>query len=260
MDVQLLGTSGAEGIPGLFCRCETCNEARRRGGKELRTRSSALIDGVLKLDFPPDILHQVVQNNLDLRQLQSLLFTHAHDDHFAWAELQYLGKYFVTDTPALLPIYGPKDVICHLEHRLDCHDLPITLHLLKAFVTAQVGDYSVTPLVANHDHSQECFNYIIEDPHGHRLLYATDTGWYEEETWEFLASERLDGVLIECGKGLHEGGYSGHMAISDVIRLCDKLMKLGTLEHTAPVVTTHFAHTGGLPPRQFRKALAPARH
>ncbi len=246
MDVQLLGTSGAEGIPGLFCRCETCKEARRRGGKELRTRSSALIDGVLKIDFPPDILHQVMQHDLDLRELKALLFTHAHDDHFAWAELQYLGKYFVTDTPVPLPIYGPRDVICHLDHHLDRANLPVTLHLLKQFETTEVGNYSVIPIAANHDHSQECFNYIIEDPHGHRLLYATDTGWYEEETWEFLSSERLDGVLVECGKGLHEGGYSGHLAISDVIRMRDKLMELGTLEHTAPFVTTHFAHTGGL--------------
>ena len=246
MDVQLLGTSGAEGIPGLFCRCETCNEARRRGGKEIRTRSSALIDGVLKVDFPPDILHQVICNNLDLRQMRSLLFTHAHDDHFAWAELQYLGKYFVTDTPKPLPIYGPRDVICHLDHHLCCDSVPVTLHLLELHKTAMVDDYLVTPLAANHDHSQECFNYIIEDAHGHRLLYATDTGWYEEATWEFLASERLDGVVVECGKGLHEGGYAGHLSISDVIRMRDKLIAFGTLEPTAPIVTTHFAHTGGL--------------
>lgn len=257
VNIQLLGTSGAEGVPGLFCRCEICGEARRRGGKELRTRSSALIDGVLKVDFPPDILHQVMQFDLDLRRMQALLFTHAHDDHFAWAELQYLGKYFVTDTPQPLPIWGPRDVICHLEHHLDAAQLPITLHRMECFETATIGNYQVTPIAAHHDSAQECFNYIIEDPHGHRLLYASDTGWYDAPTWEFLADIRIDGVLAECGKGNNESGYAGHLSVSEVIAMHEKLMDMGTLEPTAPFVTTHFSHTGGLLHDQLEQHLCP---
>jgi phosphoribosyl 1,2-cyclic phosphate phosphodiesterase len=257
MNIQLLGTGAAEGVPGLFCRCGVCGEARKRGGKDFRTRSSALIDGVLKVDFPPDILHQVMQCDLDLRAMESLLFTHTHDDHFAWAELQYLGKYFVTDKPKPLPIFGPRDVICHLDHHLEQDMVPVTLHFLECFETAKVGDYLVTPIAANHDPSQECFNYIIEDQHGHRLLYASDTGWYHEPTWEFLSSVRLDGVLAECAKGECDGGYSGHMCIGDIIRMREKLMHMGTLEPTAPFVTTHFSHMGGLLHDRLEEKFAP---
>lgn len=44
MKIKYLGTGAAEGIPALFCRCAICNEARKRGGRELRTRSQAIID------------------------------------------------------------------------------------------------------------------------------------------------------------------------------------------------------------------------
>src|SRR5579883_2993882 len=110
MKVTLLGTSSAEGWPGLFCHCPACEKARRFGGKNIRTRSSALIDDVLKIDFPPDTLHHVIQFNLDLRCLRALLFTHAHDDHFSAPELQYMGPYFVpAPIEERLPIYGPSD-------------------------------------------------------------------------------------------------------------------------------------------------------
>ena len=54
MKIQFLGTAAAEGIPALFCQCPVCRQARAAGGKEIRTRSGAIIDGKLKLDFGYD--------------------------------------------------------------------------------------------------------------------------------------------------------------------------------------------------------------
>ena len=56
MKLKYLGTAAAEGIPALFCRCEMCAYARKAGGKEIRRRAGALLDGTLKLDFGPDSL------------------------------------------------------------------------------------------------------------------------------------------------------------------------------------------------------------
>ena len=36
MEIQYLGTAAAEGLPALFCDCETCRKARNIGGKEVR--------------------------------------------------------------------------------------------------------------------------------------------------------------------------------------------------------------------------------
>ena len=178
MKVTLLGTSSAEGWPALFCDCHACMSARKTGGKDIRTRSSALVDDVLKIDFPPDIFTQVVQNNVDLRRLEAILFTHSHDDHCAAAELQYRGCYFVPQPlREQLSIYGSIDVISKISaclsptgQPLDPDRFPLNLNVLIALQTRRVANYLITPIMANHDPSQECFNYINQDDAGASLL------------------------------------------------------------------------------------------
>ena len=258
MQVTLLGTSAAEGWPGLFCRCEACGKARRLGGKNIRTRSSALIDSTLKIDLPPDTLHQVIQHDLDLRCMTDLLFTHAHDDHFSPAELQYRGEHFVP-APITEPlrIYGPIDVIQRLEAHLDFDLVSVELHTLTPWKTVSAGSYRVTPILAQHDPTQTCFNYIIQDAEDVMLLYASDTGWYEEATWRFLERFSLDGIVVECAKGPVEGGYMAHLCIPEVIRMRRKLLDMGCFHPQGPMVTTHFSHLGGLMHHELEAALEP---
>ena len=45
MKLQFLGTAAAEGFPALFCQCENCKRARELGGRNIRSRSQALVDG-----------------------------------------------------------------------------------------------------------------------------------------------------------------------------------------------------------------------
>ena len=54
MIVKYLGTGAAEGIPAVFCHCNICKHARQKKGRNIRTRSQALIDGKLLIDFGPD--------------------------------------------------------------------------------------------------------------------------------------------------------------------------------------------------------------
>ncbi len=44
MKIKYLGTAAAEGIPAIFCECKICKKARELGGKNIRTRSQALIN------------------------------------------------------------------------------------------------------------------------------------------------------------------------------------------------------------------------
>ena len=44
MQFQYLGTAAAEGWPAVFCRCKYCLEAQRLGGKNIRTRSQAIVN------------------------------------------------------------------------------------------------------------------------------------------------------------------------------------------------------------------------
>ncbi len=258
MEIQLLGTSAAEGWPGLFCRCAACLRARKLGGKNVRTRASALIDDTLKIDLSPDTLHQIIQHRVDLACVEALLFTHAHDDHFSPAELQYLGKYFVSPPRDFrLPVFGPPEVTEELARRFDAADVPLTLHTLTAWQTAQVSDYRVTPILARHDPDMTCFNYLIEGADGATLLYASDTGWYDAATWNSLQSVKMDGVVMECTNGPHDSDYPGHLNMAQVIAMREKWIAEGNLAPESPFVTTHFSHHGGLTHEELEAAFAP---
>ena len=60
MKLTYLGTAAAEGFPALFCNCPYCEEARRLGGKNIRTRSQSLINDDLLIDFPADTYHHLL--------------------------------------------------------------------------------------------------------------------------------------------------------------------------------------------------------
>ncbi len=257
MQITLLGTGAAEGWPGLFCNCKVCSHARKKRGKNLRTRSSLMIDNCFKFDFPPDTLHHLFECNLDLRSLKAIFFTHSHDDHFAPKELQYTRDFFVTEPlPQPIPIYAPDDIILTLQTLLPVSQLPLTLHELHPRQTVNINGYQFIPFAAHHDPNIICLNYIVRDPYGITLLYASDTGWYPEETWNFLESETFDAMVVECTNGDIEGGYDRHLGISDVIRMKNRLEKSGSLLSGAVVTATHFSHQGGLNHEELENRLS----
>ena len=87
MKLKYLGTAAAEGVPAVFCNCAHCTYAREKGGREVRTRSGALVDGVIKIDFPPDAYMQMLLHGLDYSKLDHILITHTHSDHYSVSEL-----------------------------------------------------------------------------------------------------------------------------------------------------------------------------
>lgn len=246
MQVKLLGTGAAEGMPALFCACPTCRECRRLGGKDIRTRSSALFDGVLKVDLPPDTLHHVISEGLDLTKVRHLFFTHSHDDHCAVSELQYLSWMFVPYTISeSLHIYASDAILKRIRETLDTPDLPIRMHLLTRWQTVEAGYFRVTPIVANHTEHEECFNFLIADGN-HSFLYATDTGWWSEETWKFLETQSVDAMVIECTKGMNRGGYMAHLSIPDIVDIRMRMLETGIMQPGARVITTHHSHMAGM--------------
>ena len=94
MQFQYLGTAAAEGWPAVFCRCKYCLEAQRLGGKNIRTRSQAIVNDDLLLDLPPDTYMHKLMNNLDLSRVKYLFVTHFHMDHFYPQELTVRGSVY----------------------------------------------------------------------------------------------------------------------------------------------------------------------
>ena len=94
MKIRYLGTAAAEGWPALFCSCPICTHAREQGGKNLRTRTQAILDGELLLDFPPDTYCHALQHGLELAKVRTLLVTHSHMDHWFPTDLIHRHEHF----------------------------------------------------------------------------------------------------------------------------------------------------------------------
>lgn len=254
MDILLQGSGAADGIPALFSDSRVSRYAREHGGKDIRSRSAALVDGQLRIDFGPDTWHQLVRDRIDARDLTSIVFTHSHEDHLCLSELQYMLYSFTPELAAPLTIFANTSVISQIEARYP--DFPFELIVTKSFEAVTFGDYTITPIAAYHKLDEDCHNLLIERD-GKTLLYGTDTGYWREPTWEFLAGCHVDGLILECTDGRVVSGYHGHLSISGFVETIERLRTLGTLREGAPIVSTHHCHYGDATHEELVQQLEP---
>lgn len=249
MKIKILGTSAAEGWPALFCNCRACQKARKLGEKNIRTRTSLQIDDLLKIDFPPDTMVHTYKYGLELHKLKYLLFTHSHTDHLSAGEMEFLEPPFAF--PAVydsLKILGNKTSIDKIKKVIrgrTFFDHPGLLNEINAFQEISLPPYTVTTLKAIHAPGEEALNYIIEKE-GKKILYTCDTGFYDQQTWDFLTGEKVDLVISECTEGPKRANYKHHMGFPNVLDFKKKAEEIGLTISETTWVLTHFSHGGGL--------------
>ena len=81
MKIKYLGTAAYEGVPALFCNCRVCKSAKKLGGRNIRSRSRALISEELLMDFNADTVWHYHKYGFDWEKICGVLITHAHCDH-----------------------------------------------------------------------------------------------------------------------------------------------------------------------------------
>jgi phosphoribosyl 1,2-cyclic phosphate phosphodiesterase len=246
MKVQILGTAAAEGWPAVFCDCEACHNARKLGGKNIRTRSSLQIDDLLKIDLPPDTYHHVITYNLQLHILKYLLLTHSHHDHCFTDELLMLDPPFAfTDRPDKMRVFGNRECLMRVAQTKKCspQDLPDEYTEIQAFQTLHLSPYEVVTVKALHGTDEQPLNYIIERD-GRSFLYSCDTGLYEQPTWDFLSGRRVDMVISECTYGPERREFPGHMGMPTVCEFRRQAEDIGLSDSNTRWVLTHFSHGG----------------
>lgn len=245
MEILFCGTAAAEGWPALFCECRACQEARRLGGKNVRSRAAYMLGERIRIDFGPDSnLHQ--QNyGLAYEKLEHLLVTHSHDDHWFPTDLGYRRSGFSV-VSKLLHVWGNEAVEKRFVdvHGADWKRYHLEYHRPRAWEAIDLGEgVSATPVLAAHDRNEECVNYRVETG-GRAVLFGHDTGWYDEPTWEFLGRNPVDLLILDCTYGREEN-QRGHLGCAAVVRARDELAKRGGLAPDARCVATHFSHNGG---------------
>ena len=255
MKITYYGTAASEGFPGLFCSCEPCEKARAKGGKNLRTRSQALIDDTLLIDFPADTYMHVLNFGLDLRKIKTLLITHSHDDHLYPKDFEYRRygfAYFDVDVKDLIPItvYSSEKSSKSIVEIIDKLELEknnsFTWKQAKAFSSFTVGEYKITPLEADHDIRTEPLIYMIENKkEGKAMLYAHDTGRFKDNTWDYIerSGVRFDFVSLDCTAIIKD--YEGnHMGIAGCEAVRKRLIKIGAADEKTKFCLNHFSHNG----------------
>ena len=244
MTLKVLGTSAAEGWPALWCVCDACREAARRGGRDLRMRAAYNVDDRIQIDLGPDALAQMWQFGVDYARLEHLFFTHSHADHCVPENLFFRRRGFsIIPDDSLLRVYGSRQVLTAMHQHFEV--LPLLqaeYHVIRSFELVDCGDLRVTPIRADHGGEEEAFNFLLESATG-SILQGNDTGWYPDETWEFLAGREIDAVLLDCTYGLHSGGGS-HLGAPEVVQAMAELQSLGALAPNARRIATHFSHNG----------------
>lgn len=254
MKIQFLGTGAAEGIPGIFCNCELCNKTRESGGENIRTRSSAIIDDTIKIDFPPDTYHHVITHGLNLSKVEHLFFTHTHMDHFNPKDLGMRTPGFAHDFSYPLHIYGHDAAILKCIEVLLHAENYFSYHLLQPFVTYEVGKARITPLLADHNPLETCFLYFIEKD-GKNLFYGHDTGWFPDSTWDWLMDKKIDAAILDCTYGLSPK-RKNHLNFEAVKEIQKVFKQNQIMDDKSMIIATHFSHNIGLMHEEIQSIFA----
>ncbi len=259
MQVKILGTAAAEGLPALFCCCDTCRTAREQGGKDLRTRSGTLIDGNLMIDFSPDTFHHALRHKLQLADVRHLLLTHSHSDHLYPCDLDMRHTpYAHLDGQPALKVYGTRKLLKKCRRQFGRTWAPRNLDLtaIKPLQTVVLdADTQVTALPAQHMLREPALLFAVERG-GKRLLYGHDTGLFPELVWQTLRGRRFDLVLLDCTMMTGRDG-GNHMGLPDCLDTKARMERENMADSRTRFVLTHFSHNGGLSHAQLEAAASP---
>jgi phosphoribosyl 1,2-cyclic phosphate phosphodiesterase len=261
MELMFLGTGAAEGAPAAYCRCDTCQGVRARGGVELRTRSSLRIGAHHQIDVSPDQYRQTLAAGTDMFDVEHILVTHTHEDHFTLTGLTDKQMSQKTNGKPL-SVYLSEPGRAYVEKMtaaVPCSDTDLrwlkknlVLVGLEYFREYAIGGLSVQTVKGNHAArgvNEQSINYLVGLPHGKSLLYACDTGSYLEETWAYLSGKRIDTLILECTfAGLTDRGEfpENHLDLPSWFRTLERMSRIGFIDDRTAVYATHFNPHQGL--------------
>lgn len=255
MDIKLLGTAAFEGIPALFCRCDVCIKSRELGGKNIRKRSSMLLDNTILFDFTSDILWYVHNYKLDLFNLEYLFVTHSHSDHFNYFDLEAKLKWYANEGNPPLNVYAGDvciDIVESMAKTMgkawERFDERLVLNKIQPYSQIKIKDYLVTALPARHPTcygEEKAFIYLVTH-NGKSLLYGNDSAFFYDEVFDYLKDTYLNCIILDCTNGHLQLEPVSHMGFEDNIKVIDILREKNIVDDKTVKISTHFSHNGGI--------------
>lgn len=248
MKIKYLGTAAAEGVPAIFCSCDVCKKSRILGGRNIRTRSQAIIDDKLLIDFPPDSYVHFLKEGIDGIQLKNCLITHGHTDHLYAEDFEMRNEGYANyenDKVTPFNVYITKKSKVFIKNKEKEYHVKyntLDIHTITPFVPFIVDDYTITALKADHDTVTSPVIYIIDDGKS-TLLYANDTGYFPQDTWDYLEKIKphFDFVSLDCTGGILNY-HLGHMGLESNIKVKDRFLENGFADKDTVFCCNHFSH------------------
>ena len=212
MQIKVLGSAAAEGWPALFCECDICKYAWEHKGKDVRRRTSYLLNDDVMIDYGPDVYGQSLQFDIDLSKIGAIFFTHSHDDHCDPVEFAWRRQGFSVVTKDL-HVYANQTTLNRIQQRLmngDWERYHIIPHLTLPGVPFQFKQYK----------------------------------WCDE-SWSRLKEYHLDIAIIEATMGpKYKDHNRGHLGTAAAVVVRDELKRLGVIDDDTLVAVNHFSHNG----------------
>ena len=256
MKVRFLGTGAAEGVPAVYCQCDVCKEIRKRGEAEYHTRAQVMIDDVLGIDYPPDAYYHSLRFGVDYSKLRYLLVTHSHMDHFYAHDFILRGYKYCSEIAEPLTIYGNEEVakvFAECTRREMREDVAQNIRMqvvsvFEPFTFGERGEYTATPLLAQHSKTETAFVYLVEKG-DKAYLHLTDTGRLSNETLDYLErvckqkGKAVDLVAFDCTFLYRTAGeISRHMGLEDNKAMQTVFLQKGIVDERTKYAITHYSH------------------
>ena len=255
MKIQYWGTAAAEGVPGIFCDCETCRLARQYKGRKIRMRSQVLVNDDLLIDFGPDTYYNSLRFDYNMTYLKDIIITHPHEDHLYSEEFEHRLPGFspVINNP-VLTVHASEDTFEAIRRVTD--RIPyfkgqdrIAFDPFTPYVTKKVGRYNITALPAEHGTATP-FVYLVEEGEKSFLL-LNDTGIPSDGVYQYLIGRGivLDVISFDTTYGFEDvvakyGKADHHMGLLDNVVVRDFLKANGVADEHTVCIATHYSHNG----------------
>lgn len=216
--VVFLGTGAADISTPESCNCENCRYIRENGGSNWRRFSSLFVSPDIVIDYSSTGHKSLSECGISPASINHLLITHSHADHCDPASILELAEERAKSIEGSLHIYGNASSISKIRDFLTESkntNQSISLVEIAPYQNFAAGDWTVKPLPANHDSSEDCLLYLLKTE-DKALFYGTDTTWFPSGTFGALANEKLDLAIVECTFCQLDDAYylTGHMNLT----------------------------------------------
>jgi len=230
MYLQILGCGTSTGVPIPGCRCSVCISDEP---KNKRTRASAIVrldDGSnLLIDASPDLRVQSLTH--EVRNVNAVLFTHAHADHILGIDDLRAFNYVQRSA---IPCYGYRHTLAEIQRFFSYIFNPnpsyeggglaqLSLHEISEYQELNLG----TPISTfNLNHGKT----LVTGYRFGSVAYATDCNGVPERSIEALRG--VETLIID---GLRYEPHKTHFTIPEAI---DVAARIGAKR----TILTHMTH------------------